>query len=58
MKTLLQQEIDRVVVKLAKQTTTSWYDAGWRDVKTEYILLGLQRAQRLVSKQNKIDKIK
>lgn len=54
MKTLLQIEIERVKELMYKQSQTSWYDSGVRDVLTEGYLKGLEKAQRLVNKQKRI----
>uniref|UniRef100_A0A6M3J148 Uncharacterized protein n=1 Tax=viral metagenome TaxID=1070528 RepID=A0A6M3J148_9ZZZZ len=53
MKTLLQKHIEEVRDYRWKQTQTKWYDSGARDVMTEGYLKGLEKAQRLVKKQNK-----
>ena len=53
---MLQKHIEEVMDIRQKQTQTSWYDSGVRDVKGEGYYQGLLKAQRLVNKQKKLDK--
>ena len=57
-KTFLDLEIDKQWERLSRFAKTDAYDWGVRDVYLEGYICGLEKAKRLVRKQNKVEGIK